>query len=255
MEIWLLWVSGLSLSTIAGAVLVKKYRDSYGYTVLVSLYVSFILISNILASRLVVYDIFGISVVTAGATLLFPFISQIIDMINEVYGRRSSYMAIFITLIANIIASVLIWQVAFEQPAVEVMEVPPVYEEAWRFYVLQTPRIVIASYTAFWVANTLDAKIFADLKKYFYSRYKEAYRSLKTITLFVLIRSILSDLANMLVDSLVFFPIAFALTIPWESMPDVIFGGTYVKLVVVVLTQPFLIAYRWLIREVSRVID
>lgn len=266
METWLLWVIGLSLSTIMGSILVKRYRDTYGYPVLVSLYVAFILVSNILASRLVVYDILGLTVVTAGATLMFPFIAQIIDMVNEVYGRRASYMAISITLLVNIIASIFIWQVAYEKPALEDLaatleeiglprEYAGIYEEAWRFYILQTPRIVLASYIAFWVANFLDAKIFADLKKYFYTRYREGYRDLKTITSFVLVRSIVSDVVNMFVDSLVFFPVAFAMIIPWKTLPGVLLGGAYVKTITVLLTQPFLIAYRWLIREVERTID
>lgn len=259
MEVWLFWVIGLTLSTCTGAFLVKKFRDSYGYPVLVSLYVAFILVSNILASRLVVYNIFGVIAVTAGATLIFPFVAQIVDMVNEVYGRKASYMAILITLIINIIASTLIWHVAYEEPALEEMGLPRdlalIYDEAWKFYLLQTPRIVGASYAAFWIANTLDAKIFADLKRYFYVKYREAYKDARIITTFVLIRSIISDLVNMVVDSLVFFPLAYALTVPWETLPEVVLGGTYVKVIIVLLMQPFLIAYRLLIRDVPRVVD
>ncbi|MEM0469642.1 MAG: queuosine precursor transporter [Desulfurococcaceae archaeon] len=259
MEVWLFWVMGLTLSTCTGAFLVRRFRDSYGYPVLVSLYVAFILVSNILASRLVVYNLFGVVAVTAGATLIFPFVAQIVDMVNEVYGRKASYMAVLITLMVNIIASTLIWHVACEEPALEEMglsrDLAVVYDEAWRFYMLQTPRIVVASYTAFWVANILDAKIFADLKRHFYVKYKEAYKDVKIVTTFVLVRSIISDLVNMVVDSLVFFPLAYALTVPWEVLPEVILGGTYVKVVIILLTQPFLIAYRLLIRDVPRVID
>lgn len=254
-KVWIYWTIGLSLSTIAGAWLVKRYRNSYGYPVLVALYSTFIVVCNMLASRLAEYELLSIVVVTAGATLMFPFVAQIVDMINEVYGRRATYMAILITLLVNIVASIMVWHVASEKPALDAMGIPEVYEEAWRYFLVPVPRIVLASYLAFWVANTLDAKIFADLKRYFYTRYKEAYRSLKTITTFVLIRSVISDVINMVIDSLVFFPVAFALVIPWEALPEVVFGGAYVKIIAVILTQPFLIAYRWLIRDVERVID
>lgn len=254
-DLWVYWVAGLTISTISGAYLVKKYRDTYGFPMLIGIYVAFILVSNMLASRLVYYSLFGVTVVTAGATLMFPFVAQVIDMINEVYGRKASYAAIVITLVANIIASFMIWHVANEEPALDAMGVPPVYEEAWRFFTLQAPRVVVASYLAFYVANTVDAKIFADLKKYFYTRYKEAHRDIKTITIFVLVRSIVSDVINMILDSLIFFPVAFLGAIPIEAIPDVMFGGTYVKIVSVILTQPFLIAYRILIRDVRREID
>lgn len=255
MELWLYWLIGLTISTIAGAELVKRYRNTYGYPMLVAIYVTFILVSNILASRLVVYDILGVSVITAGATLMFPFVAQVVDMINEVYGRKATYMAILITLIANVIGSVMIYHVASEPPALFAMGVSEEYEEAWRFFMLQAPRIVAASYIAFWTANTLDAKVFADLKRYFYTKYKEAYRDLKTITAFVLVRSIASDVVNMVVDSLIFFPLAFLFVVPLEALPGITMGGTYVKLFTIVITQPFLIAYRLLIRDVERTID
>ena len=254
-EVWAYWTLGLSISTLAGAWLVKHYRDSYGYPVLVALYASFIVVCNMLASRLVEYELLGAVVVTAGATLMFPFVAQIVDMINEVYGRRATYTAIIITLLVNVVASIMVWHVASEKPALDAMGVSDVYEEAWRYFLVPLPRIVFASYLAFWIANTLDAKIFADLKRYFYTRYREAYRDIKTITTFVLVRSIASDVVNMVVDSLIFFPVAFALVVPWEVLPEIITGGAYVKIVAVMLMQPFLIAYRWLIKDVKRVVD
>ncbi len=255
MELWAYWTLGLAVATLAGAQLVRRYRDTYGYPALVGIYVAFILVSNLLAGRLVYYEIFGVEVVTAGATLVFPFVAQVVDMVNEVYGRRATYMAVLVTLVCNAVASILVWHVSFERPALEVMEVPPVYEEAWRFFMLQAPRIVLASYLAFYVANTLDAKVFADLKRYFYTRYREAYKDVRTIALFVLARSVASDLVNMVVDSLVFFPVAYLFTFPLEALPGTMLGGAYVKVVAAILMQPFLIAYRVLIRDVERVVD
>lgn len=249
------WTLGLTVSTIAGAELVRRYRNTYGYPLLVALYSAFIVICNMLASRLVMYDLFGVTLVTAGATLMFPFVAQIVDMINEVYGRKSTYVAIIITLIVNVVAIIMVWHVASESPAIEAMGVPLVYEEAWQYFLVPMPRVVMASYAAFLVANTLDAKLFADLKRYFYARYREAYRSLKTITVFVLVRSVVSDIVNMIVDSIIFFPLAFAFIVPWESMVEVVLGGSFVKVVAVLLMQPFLVAYRWLIRDVERTVD
>lgn len=255
MYTWLYWFIGLTISTIAGAFLVKHFRNTYGYPLLVSLYSGFIIVSNLLASRVVYYDFFGVVVATAGATFMFPFVAQIVDMINEVYGRKATYMAILITLITNIVASFMVWHVAFETPALDVMNIPEVYEEAWQYFLLPVGRIVVASYIAFAVANTLDAKIFADLKRYFYTKYKEAYRDPKAIVMFVLARSIASDVANMVVDSLIFFPVAFLFTLPLEALPELTLGGTYVKILAIVFTQPYLIAYRLLIRDVQRTID
>lgn len=252
---WVYWFAGLTVSTLSGAFLVRRFRNSFGYPLLVSLYSSFIIVSNLLASRIVYYDFFGVVVATAGATFMFPFVAQIVDMVNEVYGRRATYMAILITLITNVVASFMVWHVSYETPALDVMGVPEAYEKAWQYFLTPVARIVVASYIAFAIANTLDAKIFADLKKYLYTKYKEAYRDPKTIVLFVLARSVASDVVNMVVDSLVFFPLAFLYTIPLEAMPELTLGGTYVKIIAIALTQPYLIAYRLLIRDVERTID
>lgn len=255
MYTWLYWFIGLTISTLAGAFLVKRFRNTYGFPLLVSLYSGFIVVSNLLASRVVYYDFFGLVVATAGATFMFPFVAQLVDMINEVYGRKATYMAILITLVTNIVASFMVWHVAFETPALDVMGVPEIYEEAWQYFLFPVARIVAASYVAFTIANTLDAKIFADLKRYFYTRYKEAYRDPKTIVMFVLARSIASDVVNMVVDSLIFFPLAFLFTLPIEALPELTLGGTYVKILAILFTQPYLIAYRLLIRDVERTID
>ncbi|MEM4718051.1 MAG: queuosine precursor transporter [Desulfurococcaceae archaeon] len=252
---WLYWFIGLLISTLAGAFLVRNFRNTYGYPLLISLYAAFIVVTNMLTSRVVYYDLFGIVVVTAGATFIFPFIAQIVDMINEVYGRRATYMAVLITLLTNIVASIMVWHVALETPAIDVIGVSEIYEEAWQYFITPVPRIVIASYLAFYIANILDAKVFADLKRHFYTRYSEAHKDLLTIVSFVLIRSLASDLVNMVIDSLVFFPLAFSFTVPFEALPEMTLGGMYVKIVATILMQPYLIIYRILIRDVERTID
>ena len=77
---------------------------------------------------------------------------------------------------------------------------------------LQTPRVVIASYAAFLVAELLDATVFAEIKRRVYRYEIKA----KSIIAGVLLRSVGSDVINMVVDSIAFFPIAFASTLPWE---------------------------------------
>lgn len=254
MLVWVTWLVGLTLATLAGAWFVRKYRDSFGYPVLVAIYTSFIVVCNLLTSRLVVSDFGFTTLVLPGATLMFPFIAQVVDMINEVYGRRASYTAVWITFVASTLASVMVWHVASEEPATFLMP-DLVYEEAWRYFMLQSPRIVAASYVAFLVANSLDVKVFADLKRYMYRRYREAQRRPSVITMFVLVRSLASDAVNMTVDSLVFMPLAFLGVIPLAALPAATLDLTIAKLLIIAVTQPFLIGYRLLIRDVARVVD
>jgi len=121
-------------------------------------------------------------------------------------------------------------------------------DEAWRYFMLQTPRVVIASYTAFLVAELLDATIFAEIKRRVY-RYEVKS---KNIAMGVLLRSAGSDVINMVVDSLVFFPMAFAFTLPWETVWNMIWYGSYAKVVLALLDTPWFIAFRFLTKGVKR---
>jgi uncharacterized integral membrane protein (TIGR00697 family) len=241
--VWTFWLVGLTVSTLAGAWLVRRYRDTLGYPALLTFYVAYIVASNVLASRITVYDLIW-PVVLSGGTITFPFVAQLIDMINEIYGKRMAYYAILFALVANLMFSMFVAMNSTVPPAPWLAET----EGAWRFYLLQTPRIVGASYAAFLVAELLDATVFAEIKKRVY-RGEVTTRSMLRG---VLLRSLGSDVVNMFVDSLVFFPLAFAFTVPWGVVWDMIWYGTYAKILLAVLDTPWFVWYRFLTRGVRR---
>uniref|UniRef100_A0A7C4BCM5 Probable queuosine precursor transporter n=1 Tax=Ignisphaera aggregans TaxID=334771 RepID=A0A7C4BCM5_9CREN len=241
--VWLFWAIGLTISTFAGSWLVKRYRDSLGYPALVSFYVAYIVASNVLAPRISEFNIF-MPLVLSGGTITFPFVAQLIDMINEIYGKRMTYAAIFLTFTANAMVSAFIFMVSTVPPAPWLKNM----DETWRYFMLQTPRVVIASYVAFLVAELLDATVFAEIKKRVYRYEVKA----KSIIAGVLLRSVGSDVINMVVDSIVFFPIAFASTHPWEDVWSMTWYGSYAKVVLAILDTPWFIAFRFLTRGVKR---
>jgi uncharacterized integral membrane protein (TIGR00697 family) len=241
--VWLFWATGLTISTFAGSWLVKRYRDSLGYPALVTFYVAYIVASNVLAPRISEFNIFT-PLVLSGGTITFPFVAQLIDMINEIYGKRMTYAAIFLAFTANAMVSAFIFMVSTVPPAPWLKDM----DEVWRYFMLQTPRVVIASYAAFLVAELLDATVFAEIKRRVYRYEIKA----KSIIAGVLLRSVGSDVINMFVDSIVFFPMAFASTLPWEVVWDMIWYGSYAKVVLAILDTPWFIAFRFLTRGVKR---
>jgi len=241
--IWLFWALGLTISTLAGSWLVKRYRDTLGYPTLVTFYIAYIIASNILAPRISEFNIF-MPLLLAGGTITFPFVAQLIDMVNEIYGKRMTYTAILLAFAANVMVSLFIFMISTAPPAPWLKDM----DEAWRYFMLQTPRVVIASYTAFLVAELLDATIFAEIKRRVY-RYEVKSKS---IVMGVLLRSAGSDVINMVIDSLVFFPMAFAFTLPWETVWNMIWYGSYAKVVLALLDTPWFIAFRFLTKGVKR---
>ncbi len=202
--------------------------------------------ANILASRITIYNII-IPFVVSGGTLIFPFASQVDDMINEVYGRRKAYAAIAVALIANILMATFIYADA-------VLPVPSWEEVAnkyWTEFMIAAPRIMLASYIAFVVDELWNATIFAKLKKRAY-KTEEAWKSTKKIVSLVLTRVTTSDASTMLIDSLVFFPIAFLGVIPTSVVINMIWMGAIMKIMLAIFNSPWYILYRVLIKKVKR---
>jgi uncharacterized integral membrane protein (TIGR00697 family) len=241
--VWTFWATGLTISTLLGSWLVRKHRDTLGYPALLTLYVTYIITSNILASRISEFNILS-PMLLPGGIITFPFVAQLIDMINEIYGKRLTYNAILLAFLANAMVSMFIFMLSTVPPAPWLIDM----DKAWQFFLLQTPRIVIASYTAFIIAELLDATIFAEIKRLVY-KYEV---NLRNALIGVLLRSAGSDVLNMVTDSLVFFPLAFAFTVTWEVLWQLTWHGTYVKILISLLDTPWFIAFRLLTKHVRR---
>jgi len=241
--VWLIWGIGLTISTLLGSLLVKKYRDTLGYPTLVAIYITYILSSNFITSRISMYNIF-ITLILPGATLIFPFTAQAIDMINEIYGRRKAYLSILLAFTGNVLASSFVVLISLVPPAPWLEN----YDPVWKFFFLQTPRIVVASYTAFIVSQITDATVFARIKRWLYK--KEI--NIKTLTLGGLFRAVTSDSVDMTVDSLIFVPMAFAFVVPHEALFSLMLDTIYTKILISIIDKPWFVVFRLLTKEVKR---
>jgi uncharacterized integral membrane protein (TIGR00697 family) len=241
--VWVVWVLGLTIATAVGTILVRYSRDRYGLPALVSIYIAYLMTANVIASRVSEFHIV-IAMILPGGVITYPFVAQAIDMINEIYGRRTAYVAILLALTANVILTLFVLMLATVPPAPWLSDL----EEAWRFFFLQTPRIIIASYIAFFTAELLDATIFSEIKRRLY-RYEV---NVKIMTVGALTRSLSTDVVNMVVDTIVFYPLAFYGVIPTEALIPMIIHGSLTKALITALDTPWFIAFRLLTRNVKR---
>ncbi len=143
-------------------------------------------------------DVIGVSKVcnvrgfTFGAGVLFFPISYLFgDILTEVYGYARSRRVIWSGFAALIFASFMTWIIRI---------LPP--DPGWpnqRAYDLmfgQTPRVVLASLTAFWAGEFMNSYVLAKLKIFTEGR-------------FLWIRTIGSTIVGEGVDTMIFYPIAF----------------------------------------------
>jgi len=243
LQVWIVWALGLTIATAVGTALVRRSRDRYGLPALVSMYIAYLMTANVIASRVSEFHIV-IAMFLPGGVITYPFVAQAIDMINEIYGRRSAYVAILLALTANVILTLFVLMLATVPPAPWLTDL----DEAWRFFFFQTPRIIIASYIAFLVAELLDATVFGEIKRRLY-RYEVTTRN---VVAGALARSMTTDVVNMVVDTVVFYPLAFYGVVPTEVLIPMMLYGSLTKALITALDTPWFIAFRLLTRDVKR---
>jgi len=153
-----------------------------------ALFVTILLCSNIIGAAKVA-TVWGF---TFGAGVLFFPISYIFnDVLTEVYGYARARKVVWAGFGAIIFASFMSWVVVSLPPA-QGWNDQGAYESVFG----QTPRIVFASLTAFFVGEFANSYVLAKLK-------------IKTAGRHLWIRTIGSTIVGEGVDSLVFYPVAF----------------------------------------------
>lgn len=234
----------MTVTTVAGGVLVSRYRDA-GFAVLATIFAGYVLSANIFVPRLVVINL-GISEFTlTTGSIIWPFTAQIQDMINETYGRKKALISVGSAFLVNLLFITFVY-VGRAVPAVWDVSA----EEFWREYFSSAPRIFFASWATFIVAQGVDIAVFSRLKEQ-YRRLGEE-NSTKRIVLYSASRSMASDLVNMTIDAALFAFLAFAFTLPWKALWDLILGSIAVKVILSLLDTPWFLGYRLIIRGTAR---
>lgn len=224
--VWIYWIVSLTIVTYASAFIVKRFSN-YGFSALVSFYTIYLGASQILATRVVAFDLGFYSFYAPSAVFIYPFIAQTIDMINEVYGRAKAHLTIIIAFLTQVLLITFILMVNSLPPAPFFK-----FEEAWRNIFSLGIRITGASWISFLICQNIDAYIFAWLKK----RYEKR----------VFLRSVTSDILDLTLDSIIFVILAFYGTMP---VAPLIIGQIISKNIIGFLDTPWFLWYRRLIKD------
>lgn len=164
------------------------------YDLVMALFVTILLCSNLIGAAKVA-TVWGF---TFGAGVLFFPISYIFnDVLTEVYGYARARKVVWAGFGAIVFASFMSWVVVALPPA-ESWHDQPAYQAVFG----QTPRIVFASLTAFFVGEFANSYVLAKMK-------------VKTGGRHLWARTIGSTIVGEGIDSLVFYPLAFLYV--WET--------------------------------------
>lgn len=194
------------------------------YDTIVVFFVSFLLLSNIGATKLIELEIFERSLIFDGGALLFPLTYVLGDVIAEVYGFTAARRAILLGMIVSILASAVFYLVQVAPPAAD-YENQAAFEAVLGF----VPRIVAASVAAYAAGQLLNAWVLVKLK----NKYGE-----KNLWARLMGSTVIGTAA----DTAIFCFVAWAGVMPVSTILNLMIVGYFYKVAVELILLP--VTYR-----------
>lgn len=220
----LLIVIVISIFPCLGTIYARKFNQPDG---LIASYVIFTALSQILASKIVIYDLGIVKVEAPAAVLIFAVTFLITDIVNEKFGRKTTHKMIILTFFTQVIMVVFLFIGKILPPA-------PYWngESAWNKILGVVPRITFASWIAFLISENFDAWLFDLLRKLTKGHH-------------LWLRNVFSTLPALTVDTLIFVSLAFGGT----GLPllAIIKGQFATKYLVGLIDLPFMYFNRFLL--------
>ena len=188
------------------------------YDLVMAAFVTVLICSNVIGAAKVA----SIGGFTFGAGVLFFPISYIFnDVLTEVYGYARARKVVWAGFGALLFASIMSFVVVWLPPAID-WPGQPAYQTVFG----QTPRIVFASITAFFVGELANSYILAKIKIQTEGRY-------------LWFRTIGSTIVGEGVDSAVFYPVAFFGVWSNDLLVQVLVSNYVIKVVWEAMVTPF----------------
>lgn len=185
-------------------------------TLFVVLNITFQLIADATASKIIMVAGFGVSV----TVLYFPFTYIISDILTEVYGYGVARRVLWYTVLASVIAGV-VYQIAVAIPPA------PFFtgQEAYSAVFGAVPRVLLGGWIAVIAGDFTNNYVLARMKVRFEGRK-------------LWLRTVTSTLAGQLVNTAAFYVIALGGVLPTAVLGESIVAGWVLKTAVEVVMTP-----------------
>ena len=170
----------------------EENRPSYLFVIIACFFVTSLLLSNIIAGKLITIG----AMILPGAVILFPLAYIFGDILTEVYGYKRARMVIWTGFACNILM-VGVFMLVMAIPSPSFFEA----EGAFATVLGMTPRIVLASLIAYLVGEFSNAAILSRMK-------------ILTRGKWLWTRTVGSTLVGEGLDTIIFITICFIGTIP-----------------------------------------
>jgi uncharacterized integral membrane protein (TIGR00697 family) len=197
------------------------------YDLVLAGFVAVLLCSNLIGtakvSEVALPIVGGVFVFGVG-NIFFPISYIFGDVLTEVYGYARARRVIWAGFLAMVFASVMAW-VVVNLPASPTEPFNETLQPAIEVVFGYTWRIAVASIAAFWVGDFVNAYVLARLKVVTSGRW-------------LWVRTIGSTIVGQGVDSMIFYPLAFAGLWAYDTLFAVIAFNWFFKVMVEVVMTP-----------------
>lgn len=201
---------------------------SYRYLgTIVALYVTFQLVSDISAGKII--ELFGFPV--SVTVLFFPVTYIFADILTEVYGYTKARNAIWMVFASSVIAG-LLYQLVVYLPAATGFDADSAYTRVLG----SVPRILLGGWIAVWVGGILNDYVLAKMKVLTNGKHLWA-------------RTIGSTIVGEFANTTLFYVIALYAVIPTNLLLASILSGWIIKVAVEVIFTPW--TY-WVVNRLKR---
>ena len=198
----------------------QKLRLSVLYLCLTVIFCVCLIVANLVEIKTVAI---GKAVITAGF-IVFPISYIINDCVVEVYGLKRARIMIWLGFGASLFVALML-QLAIMLPGSADWQ----HQQSMKHIYGTVPRIMAASYIAFLCGSMVNA--------YVMSRLKERHGADRRFSF----RAIISTLFGEGLDSLIFFPVAFAGEFPTATIISLIVTQTLLKTLYEIAVLPITI--------------
>lgn len=207
----------------------QKQINSYKLlTLFLVLNITFQLISDVTAGKIISIFGYGVSV----TVIHFPIVFILSDVITEVYGYAIARKILWYTLLASVLAGIFYQIIVFVPGASTFLE-----EEAYKTVFGIVPRVLLGGWIAIFAGDITNNFIMAKMKVLTKGKY-------------LWTRTIGSTIVGQFVNTAIFYGIALSGILPVKSLLTAIIAGWLMKTFVEAALTP--VTY-WVVRKVKKI--
>jgi len=203
----------------------KKILAYKIYMTLAALFITSLVVSNLIFQKFFYWDFFGIYTFKISVGILpYPITFLITDLISEIYGKKKANQVVKVGIFASFFSMAIIY-IANEVPAIDTS---PIGDELFTKVFGLSPIAVLASMIAYLFAQFIDIRIFHFWKDYTKGKH-------------LWLRNNFSTFTSQFIDTLTVLLLLCSFgVLPWDIFYSLLISGFLFKVLIALLDTPIL---------------